>query len=123
MLLYGGVDSNGTLGDTWTFANGQWGRLLPSPAPPAACCGAMAYDSYDHEVVMEVPNTLDTATYTWTFANGNWTDRSGASAAPKARQWAVMVDDAAVNGTLLFGGTSLSTSPYVPFGGCLDLSR
>jgi PKD repeat protein len=115
VLLFGGEDSNGTLGDTWTFSTGQWARILPSPAPPPACCGTMAYDSTDQETVLEITSSLDSSTFTWTFALGNWTDRS-ISNAPKPRQWAVMVDDPAVGGTLLFGGTSLSTSPYDPLG-------
>lgn len=112
VLLFGGIDSNGSLGDTWVFSTGQWDRLLPTPAPPAACCGSMAYDSSDQETVLLIPNALDTSTSTWTFVGGNWTERSGAPS--PARQWAVMVDDPAVNGTLLYGGSSLPTSPYDP---------
>lgn len=79
----------------------------PSPNPPAAAGGSMAYDSLDHATIYfggcakgECPNNQ-----TWSYANGTWTNLTDRYDAPPARYGAVMVYDPNMQGILLFGGS------------------
>ena len=51
-FLFGGGDGKRDLGDTWTFAEGQWTRLHPVDAPRARRYHAMAYDEQRQVVVV-----------------------------------------------------------------------
>ena len=42
-LLFGGLDGNDSLGDTWSFAGGNWTREQPVSSPPARWWAAMTY--------------------------------------------------------------------------------
>ncbi len=115
LLLFGGVSSAGPLGDTWAYSDGAWSHVLPRAAPPPSCCDSLAYDSTDQEAVLLAADASDAHLYTWSYAAGNWTNRTGTTG-PSGRQWGAFVDDPAVGGALLFGGTALPTAPYWPLG-------
>lgn len=115
LLLFGGTNASGPLGDTWSLAAGHWNRLAPAEAPPSACCGALAFDSTDGYAVLTVADPGDAHLFTWTFSGGTWSNATGATG-PSGRQWTALVDDPAVEGLVLYGGTALPRSPFWPLG-------
>ena len=54
MIIFGGVDATGFLGDTWAFSDGRWTKLAEaSPAgPDARAMGYLAYDRKRDRVVL-----------------------------------------------------------------------
>src|SRR5260370_3308181 len=45
VVLFGGWNGIGPLGDTWQFDGTTWANLAPAVAPPATSNAAMAYDT------------------------------------------------------------------------------
>jgi hypothetical protein len=99
------------LNDSWTYVGGAWTNLSLNVAPSPRGLAAMAYDAYDHEVVLFGGFTLSgtqTLGDTWTFANGGWTNlTSTLKSAPSARYGASLAYDNASTAQylLLFGGS------------------
>ena len=53
IVLYGGITANGTfLGDTWTYADGQWQQRKSPVTPGPLELQAMTYDLRIHSVIM-----------------------------------------------------------------------
>ena len=115
VLLFGGIAPAGPLGDTWAFSGGRWAHLLPLNAPPAACCASLAFDTHDGYPLLVLRNGTEPLVESWSFSSGTWSNQT-AAVGPGARQWGVLVDDPAVAGVVLFGGSSLSRPPYWPLG-------
>ena len=115
IVLFGGQNSGGYLGDTWVYsASGLWKEIFTSPAPPARAGAAMVYDSEDRYVVLfGGRNAGGALNDTWTFAGGVWTELAPPTA-PPARYGASIVDcpylSTAATGqpelVLLVGGTN-----------------
>ncbi len=117
VLLFGGQNSGGYLGDTWAYSAGVWRQLSTVSAPSPRAGAAMVYDSEDHYVVLFGGFNGATALGdTWTFVGGVWTQLSP-SISPSARFGASIVDSpqalVKMGGQLLFvllvGGTTGST--------------
>jgi len=89
VVLFGGTNSSGYLGDTWTFDGGSWTLVDVPPAPPARQGASMA--TLGNEIVLfgGQSNKGDLSD-TWTFDGGSWT-LIDASTAPSARHSASMV--------------------------------
>jgi hypothetical protein len=118
IVLFGGQNSGGYLGDTWVFsASGQWSELFPSVSPSARAGAAMVYDSEDGYVVLfGGVNNGGALSDTWKFLGGTWTQLSPSSS-PSARYGAAIIDCPQLSGNsetepdvvLLFGGTNGAT--------------
>jgi Galactose oxidase, central domain len=122
VVLFGGRDPTGTLGDTWALApEAAWSQRCTSPCEAGAggCCGApsarsehaMAYDVARQVVVLfggkENDGTLLGDTWEWDGAS--WQARSSTHA-PSARSGHVMAAWPGGSGVLLFGGND-ATGP------------
>lgn len=103
LVLFGGFDTPGTLGDTWVYTNGTWTELCSGNTSAPACTvnpGAdagdpIAYDPSDHTMVM-----VNSGGYTWSFSNDSWTQQSKNNTLPDA-SGAVMAYDPAIEKVLL----------------------
>jgi hypothetical protein len=106
VVLFGGANSAGSLGDTWIW-NGTaktWTQQFPaaSPSPRQA---AMAYDAVTRTVVLfgGVNAAGGQYTDTWTWDGTTWTQHFPATS-PPARTGAGMAYDASLGAVVLFGG-------------------
>ncbi|HTT26524.1 MAG TPA: kelch repeat-containing protein, partial [Thermoplasmata archaeon] len=72
LLLFGGIGSSGPLADSWEFSAGRWNPLTPYASPPAACCGAMAYDPVSSAAILVLSPAGTRTLDTWSFATGTW---------------------------------------------------
>ena len=104
MVLFGGQNSTGLLGDTWTFDGKNWTRKAPAGAPSARLGAAMAFDAARGVVVLFGGRTADQRTNdTWEWDGTTWTQRSS-STVPLARFFHSMTFDAQLGKTVMFGG-------------------
>ena len=108
-VLFGGQGRfNNMLGDTWTYANGQWQKWRGGwwPNRPSARCGhCLAFDESTGEVVLFggigwFDRPLGD---TWLFDGSMW--RPVAGPAPPARRYAAFAFDPALKGCVLHGGS------------------
>jgi hypothetical protein len=115
VVLFGGIvnlttAANTTFADTWTFANGVWTQLH-IPGPSARLGEYMAYDYFDHYILLFGGGpylTLNSSLYysdTWEFQNGTWTALPE-SIHPDARGLGGLTWDAADGYLLMYGGMS-----------------
>ena len=93
IVLFGGQNSGGYLGDTWVFSqSGQWSQLSPSTAPSARAGAAMVYDSEDgYMVLFGGHNSGGALSDTWKFVGGVWTQLTEATS-PSARYGSGIID-------------------------------
>ncbi|HEV8049257.1 MAG TPA: PKD domain-containing protein, partial [Thermoplasmata archaeon] len=114
VLLFGGYDALGAgwLGDTWTFAGGNWTELFPTSSPSARSSAAAVYDPALSGVVLfggyEYGLGSPYFNDTWLFKAGNWTQLA-TPVAPSDRSEAAMAYDPALGEIVLFGGTAGGT--------------
>src|SRR5712691_6093193 len=103
VVLFGGWNGVGPLGDTWQFDGTAWTNLAPGVAPPAISNAAMAYDPVRGVSVL-FGGATDTAVNadTWEWDGAVWNHRSPATSPPAMAQ-AAMVYDSARARMLLFG--------------------
>lgn len=117
LVLFGGSNDIGDLGDTWTYANGTWTEVCSGnttapvcTANPGADAGdPMAYDPSDRTIVM-----INSGGYTWSFSNDSWTQQSRNTTLPDA-SGAVMAYDPVISKVLLlvaYGGGPCRTYTY-----------
>ncbi len=108
VVLFGGIGTNGTLNDTWTFAGGGWTPLVTVGSPPARAFAQAAYDGALGAVLLFGGNssTGRPLNDTWTLQSGTWTNRTAtAGTAPAARADGALAFDPADAENVLFGGT------------------
>jgi hypothetical protein len=104
VVLFGGIDATGRVGDTWEYDGVSWQRRATTGPSPRAF-HAMAFDSTRGVTVLfggeSGANTYSGETWTW---NGtSWTQRS-TGASPVARAYAGMVFDSSRGRAVLYGG-------------------
>lgn len=115
VVLFGGIvnlttAANTTFSDTWTFENGVWTQLHIS-GPSARLGEYMAYDEYDHYILLFGGGpylTLNSSLYysdTWEFQNGTWTELNE-PVHPDARGLGGITWDAQDGYLLMYGGMS-----------------
>jgi hypothetical protein len=112
VLLFGGY-TGVPLGDTWTFENGQWQRLLTDDAPGGRYVAMMTYDFLDQYVLLFGGYNTTSGVYysdTWSFKGGQWSGLSPDSQ-PSGRWRGMLAWDGADNCTVLFGGTNAAGTP------------
>ncbi len=110
IVLFGGQNSGGLLGDTWTFDGTNWTKRSPATAPSAREGMVMAFDSARGVVVLFGGRTLDQrVSDTWEWNGTTWTQRNP-STVPLARWFHSMAYDAQLGKTIMFGGDRFDPS-------------
>ena len=111
VLMYGGKNSNQTLGDTWMWvgtSTGDWVQQTPAVSPPALSEACLAYDAANTQYVLFGGQTDDAfntpQTWVWTGGNGgNW-HLTTPAVSPSARIGAQMAYDG--THVIMFGGAN-----------------
>src|SRR5258708_33112968 len=107
VVLFGGWNSIGPLGDTWQFDGTTWANLAPAVAPPATSNAAMAYDPVRGVSVLFGGSTVTAGNAdTWERDGASSNHRSPATSPPPMSD-AAMVYDSARARMLLFGAFNL----------------
>ena len=115
VILYGGEDDAGLLGDMWSWDGTNWTAVCGTTTPQTAACppgarvnGMMAFDS-DTKTVLLAGGccgsnfTLLGDTWLWNGSTSTWTNQTPV-ASPSARSGATLVYDSAHQKSVLFGG-------------------
>ena len=76
-VLFGGMNGNGTLGDTWTYDGTNWTRQSPASSPTARYGPGMTYDSTRRLVVLFGGYGGGELSDTWTWDGSTWTCVAG----------------------------------------------
>jgi len=105
VVLFGGQDANGALGDTWEWNGQSWTRMPPGPQDPAPRFGgAMAYDAARSVCVqfggMDLISSVFGETRTWNGTSWHFVTNVG----PPPTVDLAMTYDAARGQVLAFGG-------------------
>jgi hypothetical protein len=103
LLLFGGFNGSGLLGDTWIWDGSTWTELSPASSPPARIYASMAYDPGTGQLVLFGGEDSDDLGDTWTWNGTTWAKLSPPTS-PPARDVAAMAYDAGTGQLLLFGG-------------------
>lgn len=110
VVLFGGQNSSGVLGDTWTYDGINWTKRSPANAPSARAGMAMAFDSARGVVVLFGGRTLyERVNDTWEWNGATWTQRSP-STVPQTRWFYSMAYDTQLGKTIMFGGDRFEPS-------------
>jgi N-acetylneuraminic acid mutarotase len=113
VILFGGADSSGYLGDTWAYdynAN-TWTHLGPAASPAARYLHAMAYDAQSERVILfGGEGASGVMGDTWAYDGSTWTQMSPATA-PSARRSHGMAYDAQSDQIIVFGGADVHDVP------------
>ena len=103
-ILFGGVNTDGYLHDTWAWNGKRW-KLLSQAGPSGRSEAAMAYDSHRHRIVLfggYVSGQLSNETWEW---DGKvWTHIT--NLAPYAREGSALAYDPRLGACVLFGGAT-----------------
>jgi len=106
IVVFGGSDASGQLGDTWTFDGDSWTEIQTSPAPGTRAAATMAYDSATQKIVLWggfVGFTFLNDTWLWDGATSTWT-QANPQTVPKGATNPMLFTDP-VNGHVdMFGG-------------------
>jgi hypothetical protein len=112
-ILFGGVGrigehGSGTLGDTWTYANGRWRQWRPDSgtAPSPRYGHVLAYDEHIGAAVLfggALRREAKPLEDTWLFAGGSWHKFPGPE--PPGRRNAAFAYDPDLGGCVLNGGS------------------
>ena len=106
VLLFGGFNGSGYLGDTWEFLHSQWINLPMKVSPAPRANASMAYDTKDKYVVLfGGQSSGGLLGDTWTYAGGAWTQLSPLTS-PSPRIDAAMAYDTHDSYLVLFGGSA-----------------
>jgi hypothetical protein len=104
VVLFGGYDSGGLVGDTWTWNGTTWTQQFPSTSPSASAGDTMATDPTNGHALL-----FDGSTWEW--SGSNWVALSPAHS-PPGQLYASMATDASTREIVLFGGFNASdTNP------------
>ena len=131
LLLFGGEDTNGPLGDAWSWNGTTWTAVCGTTTPATAACGpsarraeAMVADAGHSQIVLfgGRDTSGNSLSDTWTWNGSAWTQQCGPSpfataCGPTGREAMSMAYDAASATVILFGGCvdSLTTHTCASF--------
>jgi hypothetical protein len=112
VVLVGGVDASGVVGDTWEWSGTAWTERLPiTPAPPRRGF-ALAYDGARQRVLFfGGDNGPGSNNDTWDYDGNTWREIMPAHA-PSPRQSLSMAFDSARGVVVLFGGFAKNGVSY-----------
>jgi hypothetical protein len=110
IILFGGNDGIGVLGDTYVYSVGgnSWTNLNPSNPPPDREKHDMVYDADAHQVILFGGNNKITAfndTWTYSVSLNDWIGMTP-SKSPSPRYGHSMEYDSNEGAVVLFGGSS-----------------
>jgi hypothetical protein len=109
LVLFGGQDMSGPLGDTWTWDGTAWTSHDVSPSPPARFDHAFAFDPKRREMIV-VGGRSDQLTRVddvWRWNGSAWTS-TPALVSPLPRAGAALAPDR-TGALVLLGGDTIST--------------
>lgn len=105
VVVFGGINSDGRLGDTWVWGGSNWSRR--STTGPAARWGAAMAPNPGGGVVLFGGSTstdfFNDETWVWNGTTATWTKQNPITS-PPGRQYGAMAYDPARNEVVLFGG-------------------
>jgi hypothetical protein len=110
VVLFGGADNTGPLGDSWIWDGKAktWTQLFPPASPPARGQASMAYDSRIQSVVLFSGVDHTNSIFfqdTWTWDGTNW-NQIFPHTVPHNRYAAGIDYDGTAHSLVLFGGYS-----------------
>lgn len=73
VVLFGGLQGNTVLGDTWTWDGTSWTQQQPATSPPQVP-GVAAYDGATGTAVLYVSSGPAAGGQTWNWDGMNWTE-------------------------------------------------
>lgn len=117
VVMFGGSDTTGLLGDTWAFLGSTWLQQAPATSPTARTNMQLAQSPTAARVVLfggaVGPGAVDAATWEYDVGATNWIDMTPLlGPSPAARQHANLVYDSQRGRTVLFGGTNGTSSSF-----------
>jgi trimeric autotransporter adhesin len=111
LVLFGGYDGTGYLGDTWTYTATGWTQQSPTTSPPARAFAAMAYDGTLAEpTLFGGYNGTTFLGDTWEYTGTNEWVEEAPTASPPPRAYAAMADNSTDGQLVLFGGQTTTSS-------------
>jgi hypothetical protein len=105
VVLFGGDDGSGILGDTWVWDGSTWTQKFPATSPPPLREASMVYDAARSQVVLFGGYNQGQHAGTWVWDGSTWTQKSPATS-PPARSFNGIAYDAARSQVVVFGGRS-----------------
>ena len=105
IVLFGGLDSTGQLGDTWTFDGTTWKQVATS-GPSNRTDAAMAYDGRIHKLVMSggfQGQAFLNETWLWDGTTSTWTQALPRTV-PKGATNPILFRDPVSGHVNMFGG-------------------
>jgi PKD domain len=104
-VLFGGGQfaAGAVYDDTWTYSNGTWTEIHPSPSPPGVIGASLVFDPLDRYLLLFGGYNGSFENETWAFSGGHWQQLFPAHS-PSPRWLFGMSYSAADGGVLLFGG-------------------
>jgi hypothetical protein len=103
VVLFGGVEGNGWLGDTWVWNGTEWHRHFPSRHPSDRYLSALTFDPTLNKVLLFGGGADRGIDDTWTWNGSNWA-RMTPRVHPSARCCSAISVDR-LGRLLLFGGS------------------
>ena len=143
LVMFGGINANTSLGDTWTYSGGRWSQIITQPgqAPSPRYNFSMVYDSGDGYVLLfggiiasasnlnAIRSTPSGGQYSissaiWEFRAGQWTDISSqfTKVYPQLRVGGASIYDAMDGYVLLFGGSLCLLLPINSLSRCSPMA-
>ena len=107
LVLFGGQNSSGFIGDTWVWNGATWIQQTPPASPPVREAASMAYDTATGNLVLfgGANSITGFLADTWVWNGVTWTQQL-LPGSPSARDFAPMVYDTATASLVLFGGNN-----------------
>lgn len=106
VVLFGGQNASGVLGDTWTWNGSDWAALAPATAPAARAGGMLAYDAGTGQLLLF--GGYSGSTYfgdTWAWNGASWTQLTPTSSPPARANGSIAYDEG-TGQMVLFGGNT-----------------
>ena len=105
VVLFGGFNRKGPLGDTWTWNGATWTKQVAAAYPPARDEAAIAYDAATGTVVLFGGfGRLGPLGDTWTWNGASWSKQVPVTRPPVLGRPSMAYDATASRTAVLFGG-------------------
>jgi hypothetical protein len=113
VVLFGGINDDGTFADTWTWDGSAWTKRNPGHSPWKRDAFGMVWDAATGTVVLfgGAHLTSGDRNDTWTWDGTDWTKQTPAHSPPR-RHGVSMAYDAARGDVVLFGGCCKRSGEY-----------
>src|SRR5207248_1614265 len=105
ILLFGGVNEQGSQNDTWVWDGSNWFQLTPSSPPPKRYAAGFAYIMSQGKSLLFAGTNEFTGNYsdTWSFDGTNW-QQEFPGEIPAKRFFPMMAFNRNFEKVVLFGG-------------------